>query len=222
MELFVLINRPGFTTLSGSRVLKHSDALEVIQASKLIAQAKEYADCLQQKAQTALEDERLQAYKTGLLQAEQEWASKLAAAEAARYVTINDLAPTLVNLVVDAVSVVLRRADPLQVMDAAFIAVGDLLRQSRWARLKVHPSEVDAVRSVIEKLALKVGTGAQIVTVVGDPTSELHACVFETDVGIADAGLDVQLRAIRAAVETALSELMQKKSAGRTLTQEVE
>ena len=212
MELLVLINRSGFTALSRGRVLNCSESHSITQVSDLIGKAQGHCDAMRQEVRDALASEQFQAYNAGLLLAKQELASRLAEAEAARFVTLNDLAPTLVDIVMDAVSVVLKRSDPLQLMDGAIFAVGDMLRQARWARLRVHPSRAVDARRVIEQLSLKVDTGAQIVNVIADPECELHACVFETDIGIADASLDVQLSAIRAAVEAAVSELARKNA----------
>lgn len=217
MQLLLLINRPGFLTFSRGRVLKHSESNSVAHASDLIVKAQQQCESMRQEVRDALGQEQLKAYNAGLLLAKEELASRLAAAEAARYVTLNDLAPTLSHIVMDAVSLVLRRTDPLQLMDGAFLAVSDLLRQARWARLRVHPSRAVDAHRVIEQLALKAGTGAQIANVIADPACELDACVFETDVGIADASLDVQLGAIRAAVEAAVSELARKNGLAETL-----
>lgn len=213
MELVVLIDRPGFAALSESRVLKHSDVLSITEAADLLAQAQTRDERMQEEARVTLAEQRLRAHSAGVLQAQQEWASRLAAAEAARHVTLNDLAPTLVGIVVDAVSLVLKRADPQQLMDSALLAVADLLRQARWARLKVHPTRVEEAQRALGRLAVK-GEG-QMVTVIADPTAELHACVFETDVGIADASLDVQIGAIRVAVESAVAQLAEQRESAQ-------
>jgi type III secretion protein L len=219
MDLVVLIDQPGFTAVSAGRVLKQSEAASVTQADELLRRASERVRRLRSRLKQAHEEERVRARQDGELQAKQEWAARLAAVKAAHHVTLNDLAPLLVDIVFDAVTQVLGQTDPLQLMQSALQAVNGMLKQARWARLRVHPSQVETARLALAGFSADTVAVAQMLTVIPDASVPLQGCVFETDIGIADASLDLQLAAIRTAVESAVAELAQQRASGVALSQ---
>lgn len=204
MDLVVLIDRPGFTATGTSRLLKQADAVAVTEADDLLARAQARDRLMLEQTLTAYEDARTRGHRSGAADAEQEWAARLAAAHAARHITLHSLAPTLVEIVLDAVGAVLQGADRQQFVAAALAAVHGRLQQARWAKLRVHPAQVDTAHAA---LADSNAIGRALVTVVADPALDIDDCVFETDAGIADASLGVQLAAIRTAIEAAIASL---------------
>lgn len=207
MDLVVLIDKPDFTVTGTGRLLKKAQAGAIAQADELLEQARARDALLHRQALEACEQARRRGLQEGLAQAEAQWATRLAQAAVARRVALRDLAPALVEMVVDATAVVLRGANRRQLMASALQAVDGLLKQARWARLRVHPSQADAAHETLSEFDARHGA-AGIVTVVPDPSVQMTGCIFETDVGIADVGLDVQLATIRQALETAVTSLV--------------
>jgi type III secretion protein L len=209
MDLVVLVDQPDFTVTSASRVIKRHDVATVLQAAEVLQRAQEHGQLMREKSLQGYEQERTSGYNQGLLQAQEEWAQRLAVAQSARYLALKDLAPTLVDIVVDGVSVILKNADRQQLMASAMSSVADLIKQARWARLRVHPQQADDARSMLDTFAQQSGTSLDWVSVIEDASLALDACVFETDIGIADASLSVQLAAIRRAVESAVAQMVE-------------
>jgi len=219
MDLVVLIDRPDLTVVHPGRLLKRADAALVAQADELLGRLDARERQMQAQCRQAYENEMQRGRDAGEAQARQEWAERLAAVHAARHIALNDLAPTLVDIVSDAVSLVLRRADRQQLIAGALEAVNDMLRQARWAKLRLHPSQLAAARRSLDDMAQHTGTGREFVTLVGDASLDEDDCIFETDAGIADASLDVQLAAIRSAVESAVAHLAAQRATGQALSQ---
>jgi type III secretion protein L len=209
MDLVVLIDQPFFTVTSASRVIKRRDVATVSQAAQVLQRAQAHDQLMREKILQSYEQERARGYNQGLLEAQEEWAQRLAAAQAARYLALKDLAPTLVDIVVEGVSVILKNADPQQLMASALASVAGLIKQARWARLRVHPQQADAARSMLDTFAQQAGSKLDWVSVIADASVAPDVCVFETDIGIADASLSVQLGAIRRAVESAVAQLVE-------------
>jgi len=201
MDLVVLTDAAACKVVATSRVLKHADAASVMEAAQLLVLARQREAATVAQARAAQQQAREQGLKDGREQARAEYAGRLAAAEAARHVGLRELSPVLVDIVADAVAVLLRQADRAALLGAAIEAVDGLLKQARWARLRVHPDQADAARAALAAAAIPIAT------VLVDPTLGLDACSFETDVGIADASLQVQLDALRVAVQQAVDGL---------------
>jgi type III secretion system HrpE/YscL family protein len=204
MDLVVLIDLPDLTVASKSRLLKKPDAEALTQAADILERARARDQLMLKQTLNGYEQARQRGRRQGLAQAEAQWAGRLAAAAAARQVALRDLAPVMVDLVVDAATLVLKNANRRQLMAAALQAVDGLLKQARWARLRVHPSQADAARETLGEFDAR-HSGAGLVTVIADPSLQTDDCIFETDAGIADASLGVQLSAIRSALEKAVA-----------------
>lgn len=200
MDLVVLIDKPGCTVTARGRLLKQAEAGAVMQAADLLARARARDELLLEQSVAGYEEALQRGLAEGVAQAKAQWTGRLAAAAAARRLALNDLAPAMVEMVVDALALVLRNANRRQLMAAALQAVEGLLTQARWARLRVHPSQADTARDVLGEFDAR-HAGAGLVTVLADPSLGPEDCIFETDAGIADAGLQVQLAAIRGALE---------------------
>lgn len=210
MDLVVLTDLPAFKVVATGRVLKHADAAAVVSATELLTQARQRDAMMVVQARTALEQARERGLSEGRAQAHAELAGRLATAEAARQVALHELAPVLAEIVADAVAVVMRSADRQQLIASAVAAVSGLLRQARWARLRVHPTQAAAARAALAAEPADnaaSASAAQMASVVPDASVSVDACIFETDVGTADASLSVQIDTLRRAIQDAASQL---------------
>ena len=212
MDLVVLTEAPAIKVVATGRVIKCADAALVLEAAGLLAMARQREATTVAQCRVALEDSRALGLREGRAQAGAEFALRLAQAEAARHLTLHALAPTLVEIVADAVAAVLRSADRQQLIASALAAVDGLVKRARWARLRVHPSQAEFARAALAA----PGTCAlarQMTSVVADAGVGVDDCIFETDLGIADASLGVQIDALRAAIEGAVGELAAPRDA---------
>ena len=209
MDMVVLIDSPGFRVLNRGRLLKSADVPVVAEACDLLRRAHERDKLMLQQTMTAYEQARQNGWQHGLKDAQALMSARLASAAAAKQLALVDLSPTLVNIVSSAMSLLLKNADRSQLLSSSFDAVSGLLKKAQWAELRVHPSQADMARRTLSQSSASLGTLTPV-TVVGDAALKLDDCIFETDVGIADASLSVQLQAINTALEAAISSLVQQ------------
>ena len=204
MDLVVLTDLPEVTVVATSRLLKQRAVSAAVDADGLLRQAQAHTADQRGLMARLQEEARQQGRAEGLRQANEDMAHRLAAAQAARQVALQDLAPMLADIVVDAVAVLLRDAPRQALLGNALASVSGLLRQARWARLRVAPAAAESARAALSDA--RAGFHAlDMVQVVPDESIDADGCLFETDVGFADASLGVQLAAIRHAVEGALA-----------------
>ncbi len=204
MDLVVLIDSPGFEALGTGRVIKPVQAAAVSEAGELLRLARERDRQMHEQMHSAYEQARQSGWQAGLRQAQDDMAQRLAVAQAARQLALQDLTPTLVEIVADAVALLVKGAPRRALLASALDSVSGMLRQARWARLRVHPSQAEEARAALAESRAALAA-ADIVTVLGDMSIDVDGCIFETDVGMADASLGVQLAAIRSAVGAAVA-----------------
>ena len=209
MDMVVLIDIPGFCVLNRSRLLKSADVPAVTEVSDLLRRAQERDKLMLEQTMTVYEQARQSGLQDGLNEAQALMAARLASAAAAKQLALAELSPTLVDIVAGAMLLLLKNADRSQLLSSSFEAVSGLLKRSQWAELRVHPSQADIARRTLSQSSASFGALTPV-TVVADATLKPDDCIFETDVGIADASLSVQLQAINTAFEAAISSLVQK------------
>ena len=208
MDLVVLIDRADFKVSTKSRLIKAADVVSITSAQDLLLRAQEHVRNMQEQLAQRFEQERDRGYAEGLQAAQQEWSERLGVAQATRHLALKNLAPVLVDIVVDAVSVILKEADSKQVFSSALSAVDDLIRRAKWASFRVHPDKVEAAQLALNRFAQGAASSCDWIYVVPDPSLPIDACIFETDAGTADASLSTQLQFVRSAMESAVASLI--------------
>jgi len=73
------------------------------------------------------------------------------------------------------------------------------IRHEKRIQIRVHPDDLDRIRSQKERIENEVGTGKEI-EFREDRSISAGGCIVETDLGIIDARLDTQLRVLEKAL----------------------
>jgi type III secretion protein L len=71
----------------------------------------------------------------------------------------------------------------------------EVVRNQKKAILRVHPDQAPGARESVDDW-VKQGNQMELLEVVADNRLEKNACIVETEIGVVDATLDVQLEAI--------------------------
>jgi type III secretion protein L len=203
MDMVILAGCPDFKLLNGSRLIKNETAIAVVGAADLLSRARKYHSSIEETCSSVYEEARKKGFEQGLREASIQMSEQLAKAVAARQVTLQDLSSMLANIVTDTVKLILKDADIEQVYDSAIDAVSRLVKKSQWVELRVHPEHLSYARTAVKKLTAETAS-FPVITVIPDAALKEYDCIFQTDVGIADASLDVQLESIRAVIEASV------------------
>lgn len=212
MDMAILIDTPGLQVTHDSRLVPGEVATRVVEAAALMGQAQQAADRVHDEAQQAAETVRQQAlcayeqekkrgWQEGWNEAQAALATALADAAAARQVALHALAPELVDLVLEAAAKVIQGVDRRHLYTRALASVDGMLHHAQWARLRVAPHQLDEARAALDTAGQGV---ASLVTLVVDPALGPDDAVFESDHGVCNAGLSVQLKALEGALRRAV------------------
>jgi type III secretion protein L len=204
MGLVVLTDRPGWQLASDSKVVEPEDVMAVEEASQLMRSVELYAARLLRSALKVYEHRATEGFKSGENKAEQVVSSRLSELEAARASLIDVLRPSLTDLLLEALAKLAHGVPRERLYASALVALEEAWRDARWAQLRVHPQDVAAAQTAIDEIVASSPHAVHI-GVVGDESISPTACYFESDLGFADAGLDVQLASLREAFSSGLA-----------------
>lgn len=189
--------RPGFTVLRADELQVLADGREAIAA------ASAQADLVLGQAQAAYEAEKRRGYAEGQEAARLDAAERLIENVARQVEFFSGLEGRMVDLVMNAVRTVIHGYDE---RERIFMTVRNVLavaRSQKQVTVRLAPAEVAAVRERIETLKQEF-PGIDVIEVVPDHRLEGDACVLETEVGVVEASLETQMKALRQAFERVL------------------
>jgi type III secretion protein L len=204
MGLVVLIERAGWQLCGDSKLLEPDEVCAIHEASQLMHSAETYARRILRSSMKVFDAKASEGFREGERNAVHEIGRRLAELEAARSTLLEALKPALVDLLLDALSRLAHGVERQRLYASALVALEDAWRAARWARLRVHPDDVGEAQAALAELAAGGGPPLHM-QVVGDAEVGPRGCRFESDLGNADAGLEVQLAVLREAFDAGLA-----------------
>lgn len=205
MGLVVLAERPGWVLASDSKVIEPFELLAIEKASHLMHSVESYATRILRSALKVYDERANAGFKSGEQLAKTQVSERLCELEAARSALIEMLRPSLTELLLDAMGKLARSVPRDRLYASALAALEDAWRQARWAKIYVNPVDVEAAEKALAEIVV-ASSSPMHVGVFGDHTVAPTGCRFESDLGFADAGLDVQLKALHDAFSEGLGE----------------
>ncbi|MDR3117744.1 MAG: type III secretion system stator protein SctL [Puniceicoccales bacterium] len=173
-------------------------------AAKLDAAAKARAKELADSTQAAFEKKKKEGYDVGLAEGKREMAMQMMEITGKNVQSFAAYSDFVLNMVMRAMRRVIGEIPNTELVHRIISNSLHLLRGQRQAVLRVNPEQASAARASIAELTKESDLLQTMVEVVADGRLEKNACLIETEVGVMDASLEVQLEAIRKVLEKTL------------------
>lgn len=190
------LNKDTFVPGSGQRVLKAADAALLMEANALIDAARAKADAIEQEAQQAYEQRRKEGYQDGQEEGRLEHAEKLMETVLSSVEFIEGIEATLVSVVNQAVRKVIGDLDSderiVRIVRNALVMV----RNQQRVIIRLAPADEPAVRTALAAMLQSRPESASFLDIMPDVRMERGSCLLESELGVVDASLETQLRAL--------------------------
>ena len=196
----------GIVPAPGVRVLRAEEYARFVEAGQILAAAREQAAAMRDEAEKAYEERKQQGYEDGLMEGRLEQAEKMmeTAMQAVEY--IEGVEDRLVGVVTSAVRKIIGELDDrectVRVVRNALAAV----RSQQRVLIRVSPDDKDSVRQALAAMISSTPGGATFLDVTADPRMKPGDCILECELGVVDASLETQLKAIENALLSKIRE----------------
>ena len=200
MGLAFLITSENLQLLSERKVLKEAEYAALLDASAVVAAARQEAHRIVQQAARQAEDSRRKGYEEGLQQAKAEYAQRLVSDSLASERQLRALRSSMAGIVVKAVGQFIAEADASELFEKALLRVDTLIRAEPFVTVRVAPAHEAPLRQALDRLRTEANWSTNV-AVQADPALPHGACSVQTASGTIEIGLDAQLEAFRRAVE---------------------
>jgi type III secretion protein L len=173
------------------------------EAEALLADGRQRAAQMIADAQAQIEAARQQGYEDGQREAVQRWQSARIDAAQDKLKALRATHERLAEIVTTAVERIVHTEDRAALYQRALKNVQALTRGASALVLRVSPADHEQARAGLGGLAGQGEAGLAVELKV-DPGLKPGSCIFESDLGVLDASLQVQLEGLRGAMERAV------------------
>ncbi|HAS51189.1 MAG TPA: HrpE/YscL family type III secretion apparatus protein [Gammaproteobacteria bacterium] len=206
MEPFIRL-KPGTLTLRPEmRVLKAADYQTFVDARQMLADAQQQAQALLTGASQEYERQKQRGYADGMNEAKMDMAEQMMETAERTVDYFAQVEEKVAALVMTALRKVLGEFDDVDLTLRVVRNALQVVRSQPHVTIRVTPAQEPALRQRLNEL-LAGYNSVGMVEIVGDPRLGPGGCILETEIGVVDASIDVQLqaleRALKARIQTA-------------------
>lgn len=172
------------------------------EAARITADATERARALLQDAASEAERLRTQGYDTGLREAASRWADETATKAFDAQRSVHKASERLAELVSLAAQRVIEQEDKEGLYRRALRTVHQMATDTKTLVLHIGADDAEHARAIVADLANEVGIAVPLEVRV-DVRLHTGGCVLESDYGVIDASMGLQIEAVRKAISKA-------------------
>ena len=196
METPVRLSSTTAKLSSGARVLKAGDYQLRHQAEQLLADARREADALVDGAREAFEQQQSLGYEEGKETARMEAVEQIMDSVGQAVDYFANIENDVADVVLASVRKIIAGFDDTELTVRVARNALEVVRDQRRVTLRVNPGDETAVRTRIGEL-LTGYPGIGYLEVVADHRLKVSGCILETELGVIDASIDLQLQALK-------------------------
>lgn len=190
------LGRDAVSPAAGTRVLKASEASLLLEAQAILDAARERAAEMDREAQAAYERRREEGYRDGREEGRLEHAEKVLETVLSSVEYIEGIESTLVRVVSEAIRKVIGEVDENERIVRIVRNALTTVRNQQRVLIRVAPADEKPVREALAAMLTAVPGSTSFVDVVADARLVRGACLLESELGVVDASLETQLKAL--------------------------
>lgn len=170
------------------------------EASKIIADAEEYAKALRENAEIESNEKLKEAFEKGTENALLEFEQNLIQSKEIRQKVLREVEKDILKLAVKLAEKIVGKEldEDSKTINSIVSTALQNARQKERITIRVNPNDLQTVQKDAEKF--KASAQAKFIDFVADPRVEQGGCLIESEVGTVDARLETQFRVLERAL----------------------
>lgn len=181
---------------AGTKILKAEEYGLLLEADALLAAARKQAGDMEKKAQEAYEQKREEGYRDGMEEGKLEHAEKMMETILSSVEFIEGIEDTLVSVVNQAIRKIIGDMDDKERIVHIVRTALNTVRGQQKVTVRVAPADEAAVSEALAAMTAGSSTGSAFLTIMADARLPRDSCILESELGVVDASLETQLKAL--------------------------
>ena len=198
------LNTDSLQPAAGTKIVKAAELGQLYEASALLDAARQKAAEMERAALEAYEEKKREGYADGLEEGKLEHAEKMMETIISSVEFIEGIESTLVNVVNQSIRKIIGEMEDKERIVAIVRNALSVVRGQQKVTVRVAPADEAAV---LEAMAgMTAGGGNSFMTVIADARLERDSCILESELGVVDASLSTQLKALENAFKSKIQQ----------------
>ena len=173
------------------RILKAADYVVYLEAREVITAAQQEAEGI-----VADEQEKKRGYQEGLAESKVEQADHILKVVSRTINYLSDIEDTLANILLGGVKKIIGEFDQKALAVSLVKNALQHVRNEKHVTIRIPPAQYEAVQEQLNSILAEY-KGVGFIDLVADPRLSSGDCVMESDIGVVDASIDVQMKALQ-------------------------
>ncbi|PTY00938.1 HrpE/YscL family type III secretion apparatus protein [Verrucomicrobia bacterium LW23] len=180
-------------------VIKPADYTALLTAETLLAEAHAESEKLRADAKVVYETEKKRGYEAGLDEGREQIATQLMENAMSSVNSMAAMEERIVDVVIRSLRKILGEMDDREVVTKVVQRALEMVRNQKQVLLRVSPGDFDAIQSRLDDF-MRQFPAIDVIDVKQDSRLKAGGCILETDMGMVEASVDVQIEAIKTAL----------------------
>jgi len=199
MDKFISVKPLDSQLSPGQKILKSADYQQLVDYDSLLSQLAKRDKERQVEANRALSKSIEHGKAEGMEKANQELTEQLLTYTLKMHQSLSEVEQSLVEVVIEAVQKIVREFDDETLVKNTVRSGLELVRSGKKLTVRVHPQ----MQEVVSEQLVDLQKSISHVEILSDEVLKLDECILESDVGIVNASVELQVEALVSALRKA-------------------
>lgn len=193
------LNKSGLEVAPGGRVLKRAEHSLIVEGQQIIETARQEAALILQQAEKDAATQRQEGFVKGQEEGKAQIAEHIVECMGQSAAYFSKVESVMVDLVMRAIRSVIGEMDQRDLVDRIVLRALESTRNENQVTVRVAPAQAEWLKGRIGAM-MQAFPKIQFLDVHADVRLPEDGCVLETEIGVVDASLESQLKAIEKAL----------------------
>ncbi|TDU70699.1 type III secretion protein L [Prosthecobacter fusiformis] len=193
------LENSGVKAVPTAKILKRDEHAFILEGQRILEAARHEAALIRQKAETDAEKKLEAGYLKGQEEGKAKIAEHIIECMGQSAVYFSKVEDVMVDLVMRAVRQVIGEMNQRDVVERLVRRALESTRNESQITIRVSPGQADWIKNRISAI-MQTFPKIQFLDVQPDPRLSENGCILETEIGVVDATLETQLKAIEKAL----------------------
>lgn len=178
------------------KVLKAEDYAIYLEAQEIIESAKKQAEAIVAGANEAYEQEKQRGYQDGLDESKADQAEQMLKVVSRTINYLSDVEHSMADILLSGIRKIIGQFNQEELAVNLVRNALQHVRNEKQVTIRLAPSQYNMVKAQLNEI-LSDYKGVGFIDLVADQRLSTGDCIMESDIGVVDASVDVQLKALR-------------------------
>lgn len=197
------LEKSGVSVVPTARILKREEHAFLLEGQRILEAARHEADLIRQEAQQEYERKRQEGFQKGQEEGKAEISERIVETLGQSAAYFSKVEDAMVDMVVRSIRNVLGEMNQREIVERVVHRALESTRNESHVTVRVSPSQAEWLKTRVNSI-LQSFPKVQFLNIQPDNRLPEDGCVLETEIGVVDATLETQLKAIEKALIRAM------------------